>query len=427
VTAQLRGARIHYGWFAVALAFLTMLTAAGIRSTPGVLMQPLEADMHWSAATISFAVSLNIALFGLMGPFTAALMQSIGVRTTMLIGLGICAAATATTSFIQTPAELVLTWGVCVGLGAGLIGSVVAATISARWFVAQRGLVTGILSAANATGQLVFLPFFANVVTHHGWRPMGLIVAAIAVAVGALVALFMRETPASLGMRPFGATPDWTPPAASTINPVVRAFAALRMAVRRPVFWLLAGTFFVCGASTAGFIGTHFIPACGDHGIPETQAAGLLATMGAFDLVGTVMSGWLSDRVDPRWLLFAYYGLRGLALLLLPYAFGITGIFGLPLFAMFYGLDWLATLPPTVRLTLNAFGDVDGPVVFGWIAASHQLGAAAIVAVAGLIRTTQGSYDTAFMLSAVLCIVAALVALSIGRGRRAPAAAASPA
>jgi sugar phosphate permease len=415
-----RASRIHYGWIAMGLAFLTMLTAAGIRSTPGVLLQPLEADMHWSAATISFAVSVNIALFGLMGPFTAALMQSIGVRTTMLIGLGVCAVATAATSFIQTPAELVLSWGVFVGLGAGLIGAVVAATIAARWFVKQRGLVTGILSAANATGQLVFLPFFANVVAHHGWRPMGLVVSAIALFAGALVLLFMRETPASIGVRPYGAPPEWTPPAASTINPIVRAFGALRMAVRRPVFWLLAGTFFVCGASTAGFIGTHFIPACGDHGIPETQAAGLLATMGAFDLVGTVLSGWLSDRVDPRWLLFAYYGLRGLALLLLPYAFGIDGVFGLPLFAMFYGLDWLATLPPTVRLTLNAFGDVDGPVVFGWISASHQMGAASIVAIAGLIRTAQGSYDTAFTLSAVLCIVAAVVALTIGRGRRAP-------
>jgi sugar phosphate permease len=418
VSALLRVGRIHYGWFAMALAFLTMLTAAGIRSTPGVLMQPLEADMHWSAATISFAVAVNIALFGLMGPFTAALMQSIGVRTTMLIGLCVCAAATAATAFIQTPAELVLSWGVFVGLGAGLIGSVVAATISARWFVKQRGLVTGVLSAANATGQLVFLPFFANVVTHHGWRPMGLVVSAIALSVAALVLLFMRETPASLGIKPFGAPPEWKPPAPSTINPIVRAFDALRTAVRRPVFWLLAGTFFVCGASTAGFIGTHFIPACGDHGIPETKAAGLLATMGAFDLVGTVLSGWLSDRVDPRWLLFAYYGLRGLALLLLPYAFGIDGMFGLPLFAMFYGLDWLATLPPTVKLTLNAFGDVDGPVVFGWIAASHQMGAASIVAIAGLIRTTQGSYDTAFMLSAVLCIIAAVVALTIGRGRR---------
>ena len=405
----------------MALAFLTMLTAAGIRSTPGVLMRPLEADMHWSAATISFAVAVNIALFGLMGPFTAALMQSIGVRTTMLIGLGVCAAATAATAFIQTPTELVISWGIFVGLGAGLIGSVVAATISARWFVKQRGLVTGVLSAANATGQLVFLPFFANVVSHHGWRPMGLVVSAIALFVGALVLLFMRETPASLGIKPYGASPDWTPPVASTINPILRAFGALRMAVRRPVFWLLAGTFIVCGASTAGFIGTHFIPACGDHGISETKAAGLLATMGAFDLVGTVLSGWLSDRVDPRWLLFAYYGLRGLALLLLPYAFGIDGMFGLPLFAMFYGLDWLATLPPTVRLTLNAFGDVDGPVVFGWIAASHQMGAASIVAIAGFIRTTQGSYDTAFMLSAVLCIVAAVVALTINRGKRTPA------
>jgi sugar phosphate permease len=411
----------YYPWLIAGLAFLVLLTAAGIRSTPGVLMLPMEREMGWSAATISLAVAINIALFGLMGPFAAALMQSIGVRRTLLLGLGLLAVATTASSFIQTPFELILTWGVAVGLGVGLIGLVVAATVATRWFVKSRGTVVGLLTAANATGQLVFLPAFATLAQHYGWRPLGLILAAIALLVAIPIAIFMRDRPESVGLRAFGAPPGEPPadpPLLRGSNPVGMAFGVLNRASRKLDFWFLFGTFFICGASTNGFIGTHFIAACGDHGIPEVRAAGYLAMMGVFDLIGTTASGWLSDRVDSRKLLFAYYGLRGLSLLFVPLAFGVAGLAGLPLFALFYGLDWVATVPPTVRLTIDSFGKEEGPIVFGWVSAGHQLGAASIALVAGVIRTGSGSYDAAFTLSAVLCFCAAVAVLGIGaKGR----------
>ena len=410
-----------YGWVVVVLAFGVLITAAGIRSTPGVLMLPLEADMGWTAATISIAVAINIVLFGLMGPFAAALMQTIGVRKTILLGLCIVTVATAATSRITSPSQLILTWGLGVGLGVGLMSLVLAATVATRWFVAQRGTVMGLLTAANATGQLVFLPLLALVAQNYGWRTVGLVVAGVAALVAIPVALFMRDRPEDLGLRAYGARPGVAAddsPLLRTGNPLRAAFSALALGARKRDFWLLFGSFFICGASTNGFIGTHFIPACGDHGIPEVKAAGYLAMMGAFDLVGTTASGWLTDRWSSRYLLFVYYGLRGLSLLFVPYAFGIDGLFGLPLFAMFYGLDWVATVPPTVKLTIDAFGREEGPIVFGWISAGHQLGAGSIALIAGTIRTASGSYNSAFELSAVLCLAAAAGVLAIGLGGR---------
>ncbi|MBV8355006.1 MAG: MFS transporter, partial [Candidatus Eremiobacteraeota bacterium] len=360
-------------------------------------------------------------LFGLMGPFAAALMQSIGVRKTILLGLGILAVTTVATSQIATPLQLILTWGVGVGAGVGMVGIVLAATVAARWCVTRRGTVMGILTAANATGQLVFLPVLAVIAQRFGWRPVGIFVGAVALLVAIPVAFFMRERPEDVGLKPYGATASTSDdaPLLRARNPLSAAFGALGRASSKRDFWLLFGTFFICGASTNGFIGTHFIPACGDHGIPEVRAAGYLAMMGAFDLIGTTASGWLTDRWSSRGLLFWYYGLRGLSLLFVPYAFGIAGLGGLPLFAMFYGLDWVATVPPTVRLTIDAFGREEGPIVFGWISAGHQIGAGAIALVAGVIRTTSGTYTGAFDLSASLCFVAALAVLGIGLGRRA--------
>ncbi len=415
--------RVYYGWIIIPLTFIVLLVAAGARSTPGVLMQPMEHEMGWTAATISIAVAINIALFGLMGPFAAALMQSIGVRKTVLLGLVVVAISTALTSFVHTPLQLVLTWGIGVGLGVGMIGIVLAATVSTRWFVKRRGTVTGILTAANATGQLVFLPVLAVIAQNFGWRNVGLFVAAAALVTAIPIALLMRNRPEDVGQRPYGATADnegGDPPLLRSGNPVGTAFSTLRDASKKRDFWLLFGTFFICGASTNGFIGTHFIPACGDHFIPEVRAAGYLAMMGAFDLVGTTLSGILTDRLNSRYLLFWYYGLRGLSLFFVPVAFTISGPFGLPLFALFYGLDWVATVPPTVRLTVDAFGRDKGPLVFGWISAGHQLGASSIALLAGIIRTTQGSYDNAFYVSAGMCLLAAGASLAIGFSRRRP-------
>ena len=419
-----RSARIHYGWIVVPLTFFVLLVAAGARSTPGVLMQPMEHEMGWTAATISIAVAINIALFGLMGPFAAALMQSIGIRKTVLLGLVVVAVSTALTAFVQTPLQLVLTWGIGVGLGVGMIGIVLAATVSTRWFVKRRGTVTGILTAANATGQLVFLPILAVIAQNFGWRNVGLFVAGAALVTAIPIAFLMRNRPEDVGLRPYGATDDSEAadsPLLRSGNPLRTAFTTLRDASKKRDFWLLFGTFFICGASTNGFIGTHFIPACGDHFIPEVRAAGYLAMMGAFDLVGTTLSGVLTDRLNSRYLLFWYYGLRGLSLMFVPVAFTINGPFGLPLFSLFYGLDWVATVPPTVRLTVDAFGRDKGPLVFGWISAGHQLGASSIALLAGIIRTTQGSYDNAFYVSAVMCLLAAIASLAIGFGRRRPA------
>jgi predicted MFS family arabinose efflux permease len=413
--------RPYYGWFIVALAFVVLVVVAAVRSTPGVLMVPMEFEMGWSAATISLAVAINIALFGLLGPFAAALMQKIGVRKTVLLGLAILAVSTAATSRIATPFELMLAWGVAVGLGVGLVGLVLAATVATRWFVAKRGTVMGVLTAGNATGQLAFLPLLALIEQTYGWRSVGFFLSATCVLVAIPVALFMRDRPQDVGLRAYGAPPGEAtqePPLLRADNPLRTAFAALGRAAHKRDFWLLFGTFFICGATTNGFIGTHFIPACGDHGIPPVHAAGFLAIMGAFDLVGATLSGWLTDRWSSRLLLCWYYGLRGLSLLFVPYAFA-AGPLGLPLFALFYGLDWVATVPPTLRLTNDAVGSDDGPIVFGWIAAGHQLGASAIALTAGVIRTASGSYDSAFTTSAVLCLVAAVAVLGIGAGRRA--------
>lgn len=408
-----RSPRLHYGWIAAGLTFITLLVAAGIRSAPGVMMVPLEAEFGWSRATISAAISVNLVLYGLMAPFAAAVMDRIGVRRTMALALAVLAVGVAATTLMRTPWHMVLLWGIVVGGGSGTIALVLGATVVTRWFDAHRGTVMGLLSAATATGQLIFLPQMALLVEHFGWREAVLLIAVAAAVLAPVIWLFMRDRPADLGLWPVGAT-HAPPPAIKGVNPAVAAVMALRDGMRSRDFWLLAGTFFVCGLSTNGLIGTHLISACFDHGIPEVKAAGLLAAMGIFDIIGTTASGWLSDRWDSRKLLFWYYGLRGLSLIFLDLAFG-PDIFGLWLFAVFYGLDWIATVPPTVKLTTQAFGRERAGVMFGWIFAAHQLGAATASYVAGAIRTDLGDYWLAFVLSGFACLIAALMSLMIGR------------
>ncbi len=415
---------VHPAWIAAAIAFVLAICAAGVRSAPTMLIRPLETEFHWSAATISLAIGVNIALFGLMGPFAAALFERFGMRATLCWALFVLSLAWALSAFVREPWQLFLLWGIFVGLGTGSIGLVLGATIVNRWFETNRGTVMGVLTASNATGQLVFLPLYGQLVTWSGWRAVTFTISAICVALIPLVLFGLRERPADLGVPPYGASAvvPRVPPAA---NPFATALSALTDGMRSRDFWLLAGSFFICGASTNGLIGTHLVPACGDHGIPEIRAAGLLAAMGVFDLVGTTASGWLSDRFNSRYLLFAYYGLRGCSLFFLPQAFGI-GALGLPAFAVFYGLDWIATVPPTLKLATDAFGRERAAITFGWISASHQLGAGAIAYLAGSIRTATSSYDAAFYISGGLCIVAALMVLFIGV-RFAPRAAARPA
>ena len=417
---RLARGRIHYGWYVAGITFVTLLVAAGIRSMPSILIVPVEQEFGWSRATISFAVAINLILYGLMGPFAAAFMDRLGVRTTIVISLVLVASGVALTPLMTAPWQLVLLWGVVVGTGTGMTALVLGATVVNRWFSEQRGLVMGMLTASTATGQLLFLPLLAMIVEELGWRTAVLGVACAALVIVPLVMLLMRERPRDVGLAPFGKTEIEAAPPRSTGNPFAIAFTALLEGSRSRDFWLLFGTFFICGLSTNGLIGTHLIAACFDAGIPEVRAAGLLAMMGIFDLVGTTLSGWLSDRYNNRYLLAWYYGLRGLSLLWLPFALDIS-FFGLSLFAVFYGLDWIATVPPTVRLTTNTFGREKAPMMFGWIFTGHQLGAAVAAFGAGVLRTAMDGYLEAFMLAGLACLVAVAMSLMIGRQPAAPA------
>lgn len=409
--------KLHYAWTILGVMFVCLLVSAATRSTPGILIVPLEHEFGWSRTTVSMAISVNILLYGLIGPFAAGFINRYGPRRVMAaaaIPLGIGVLATVT---IRQPWQLFALWGVLVGVGTGVIALVLGTTVIQRWFYAQRGLALGILTASAATGQLVFLPFLAKLIVDHGWRAAVVTMGTLALLMAPVSLLLVRDRPRDKGLLPLG-QPDGVPvPRESVQNPFTAALSALRMASRSKEFWILAGSFFICGASTNGLIGTHLVPACMDHGMPEVQAAGLLAVMGIFDLAGTTGSGWLSDRVDNRLLLFMYYGLRGLALLYLPYSLVSEG-HGLSLFAVFYGLDWIATVPPTVALARQAFGAEKTGLVFGWIFASHQVGAALATSVAGIIRTNEGSYDHAFFIAGGLCLVTAVGVLFAGRGKK---------
>ena len=405
---------IHYSWIVAGLTFLTLLIAAGIRSAPGVFIVPLEHEFGWTRATISLAISVNLVLYGLIGPFAATIMERVGIRRTMVFALFFVAVGVGLTTLMSASWQLVLLWGVVVGCGTGITALVLGTIVVNHWFAERRGLVLGVLTASTATGQLVFLPLLASVVERFGWRLAVLIVAGVALLVIPLIALLMRDSPSEVGLKPFGTQTARVEVSPSRSNPIASTLRALRMGMRSRDFWLLSGSFFICGASTNGLIGTHLIPACIDHGIPEVRAAGLLAVMGVFDIVGTTLSGWLSDRWNNRYLLCWYYALRGLALIFLPFSFDFS-FYGLSVFAVFYGLDWIATVPPTVRLTANVFGKENVGVMFGWIVAAHQLGAATAAFTAGALRTLLGSYLQAFILSGVLCLIAAVLVLRIGQ------------
>ncbi len=407
--------RIHYAWVVAAVTFVALMGAAGFRATPSVLIVPLQNEFGWNRAIISVAVSINLILFGLTGPFAAALMDRFGLRIVTVGALITVSAGALLTTVMNAPWQLYLLWGLVVGLGTGCMASVLAATVANRWFVQRRGLVLGALTAAGATGQLIFLPGLGWLAQSAGWRFAAIAVALAALAVVPVVALFLRNRPADLGLRAFGATEADTVPT-NTGSPIANAFRGLRMGVRSRDFWLLGGSFFICGASTNGLIGTHLIPASMDHGMAEVTAASLLAVIGVFDVIGTLASGYLTDRFDSRWLLFFYYGLRGLSLLFLPYVFG-SPLFALILFIVFYGLDWVATVPPTVQIARRVFGAQNFAIVYGWIFAAHQMGAATIAFAAGAVRTFFGDYQLAFMSSGLLCLVAAGLVLRIARER----------
>ncbi|MBT2440843.1 MFS transporter [Streptomyces sp. ISL-36] len=419
-TPTVRTPRLHRAWFVAAVTFVTIIGAAAFASLPGLLIEPLHHEFDWSRGTIGFAVSVNLALYGLTAPFAAALMDRFGIRRVVAAALSVIALGSLLTVWMTAAWQLVLFWGVLVGLGSGSMALAFAATVTNRWFVARRGLVTGILTAAGASGQLVFLPLLSWLVEHHDWRPASVTVALSALVIVPFVWLLLRDHPADVGLAPYGAA-EFVPKPAPVQGAARRAVTVLLKAARTGPFWLLAGTFAICGASTNGLVRTHFVPAAHDHGMPVTAAASLLAVIGVFDVVGTIASGWFTDRFESRRLLATYYALRGVSLLFLPLLLAPSVHPPMVFFIVFYGLDWVATVPPTLALCREHYGE-DSAIVFGWVLASHQVGAAVVAFAGGLARDVFGSYDVVWYASGALCAAAALMALVI---RRRPVVAAS--
>lgn len=431
--------RIHPAWTVAAVAFLALVGAAGFRAAPGVLMVPLQNEFGWSTTVLSAAVSINLVLFGLTAPFAAALMERFGIRAVTAVALVLIGAGSALTVLVTQSWQILLTWGLLIGLGTGSMALVFAATIANTWFAKSRGLVIGILTAGSAAGQLVFLPFIAALAQDPGWRQASLLIGAGALAVVPLVLMFLKNSPADVGVLPYGATPPAPGPNAGTEssgpeptgpaagqevqeprrNAAVRALQVLKRASKVRTFWALVAGFAICGATTNGLIGTHFIPSAHDHGMPETTAAGLLAVVGLFDIIGTIASGWLTDRFNPRILLAVYYQFRGIGLLVLPLLLSATVQPSMIVFVVIYGLDWVATVPPTAAICRQVFG-ADGSVVFGWVFAAHQLGAAAAALAAGAVRDATGQYTYAWFAAAAMCTIAAVISASIRKDARKP-------
>jgi MFS family permease len=409
--------RIHPAWWAAAVTFLALVGAAGFRAVPGVLMEPLHAEFGWSVSTISAAVAINMALYGLTAPFAAALMERFGIRRVVTAALLVVSAGSGLTVFMTASWQLILCWGVLVGLGTGSMALALVATVTGRWFEAKRGLVSGVLTAGGAAGGLIFLPLVSQLAESQGWRAASLAVAGSALVVAPFVVWLLRDKPSDLGLLPYGASPDGPPPPEPVrVGAARMALRALGTAARTKQFWYLAGGMMICGATTMGLIQPHFIPAAHDHGMPATTAAGLLALVGIFDIAGTIGSGWLTDRVDPRVLLLAYYVLRGLSLLALPLLLGPDLEFSMIAFIVFYGLDWVATIPPTMALCREIFG-ASAPVVFGWVFASHQLGAALMALGAGIVRDQLGAYDVAWFIGGGLAVVGGVLSILVKRTR----------
>ena len=409
--------KIHPAWIAAIVTFFTLVANAGFRSAPSVLIMPLEDAFGWSRDQISLAISVNVLLFGLTAPFAAALMERFTVRKVVMGALTTVSTGAFLTTQIHAPWQLVATWGVIVGIGTGSMALVFAATVASRWFVKRRGLVTGALTAAAATGQLVFLPGLTHMSQMYGWKSIGLTIGGASLFMVPMIFLFLREKPADLGLLPYGAAEDWQPPKRADMSAARLTLLTLKQASAHKDFWYLSGSFFVCGLSTSGLIGTHFIPAAHDHGMGQVVAASLLALVGIFDVIGTLLSGWLTDKYDPRKLLFFYYGLRGLSLFLLPSILFSSVHPSTLVFVIFYGLDWVATVPPTIMLCRSVLGPDRATVIYGWVFAAHQIGGAIAAFGAAVIRVKLGDYAAAFYVSGALCLITSYFVLQIAKGK----------
>jgi len=396
----------YWPWIVVAVTFLALIAAAAFRSTVSLLFEPMESEFGWDRTIVSVAIGVNLFFYGITAPFAATLMNRFSIRSVAVVALALIAIGSALAVIFPTPLGLILTWGVLIGFATGCLALVFASMVAGRWFHRHRGLITGVFSAAYATGSLIFLPLLSLVLTTSGWRATAFTVASLAVAIMVVFGLLFRDKPSEVGLRPFGLEAD--APVQDSTGPIsVRAnFALLGEVVRTRPFLILAGTFFICGWTTNGLIGSHFIPATHDHGMPVTTAAGLLALIGVFDFIGTILSGYLTDRFNPIILLAIYYGFRGVALFSVPFLLGPTVEPPMFFFVVFYGLDWIATVPPTIELCRRYFGIERSGVVFGWVFASHMIGAGFASVFAGIIRDLQGTYLIAWITAASLCMLA---------------------
>ena len=405
--------KLHPAWIVAGITFATLFASAGFRSAPSVLILPLEDEFGWRRDVISAALAINVLLFGLTAPFAAALMDRFTVRKVVMSALSVIGIGALLTIWMNQSWHLMLLWGVVVGIGTGSMALVFAATIANRWFVKKRGLVIGVLTAAGASGQLVFLPTLARLAQDPGWRASSVMISIAAFLMVPLIYLFLKENPQSINTTPYGAADNWQPPVLEKGNAARVALVTLRDAAKVRNFWYLVGSFFICGLSTSGLIGTHFIPAAHDHGMAQVTAASLLALIGVFDVVGTITSGYLTDRIDPRKLLFFYYLLRGLSLFLLPSILFSTVEASTLVFVIFYGLDWIATVPPTVMLCRQVLGPDKGAIIYGWVFAAHQIGGALAAFGAGLLRVKFGDYAAAFYITGILCVITSYFVLQI--------------
>lgn len=404
---------LYYGWIVVGLTFMTILIAAGIRSITGILIIPLEQEFEWSRSAISFAFAINLTIYGFSGPFIAAGLERVGIRKTMAYAMALLVIGMIASLFMSKIWHLHMIWGITIGVACGVFLTVLSATVANNWFEKRKGIVVGILMAATAAGQMIFLPLLSNLTESFTWRAGIYIFIVLGVLMIPIIVIWMRDKPADKGLLPYGAVTNQSVSLKkSKINPIKEAFDVLWIGVRTVPFWLLSISFFICGLSTAGLIGTHFIAACGLYGISEVYAAGLFAFMGIFNIIGTMISGWLSDRFDNRWLLFWYYGLRGLSLMILPYALDLRSYPMLIAFSVFYGLDWIATVPPTIRLASEYFGKERGAIIYGWVFAAHQVGSGAAAFLGGYFYEIFNSYSITFISAGILCIVATFFVLS---------------
>jgi MFS family permease len=406
--------RIHYSWVILFIAFFSIITAGIIRSSSGVFIVPFENEFGWDRSTISFAFAISLLLYGISGPFMAALIEIIGLKKMMILAMATLLFGILLTFFMVESWQLVLIWGIIIGLGSGLFLTVLSPYIANQWFEKSRGFALGILTASTATGQLILLPLLAIIVETHSWKwAMGLILF-LSLLMLIIILLLMKNSPQEAGVFPYGQEEALAgKKVEQKKNPITIAFQTLFEAVKVKEFWLLAGSFFICGLSTSGLIGTHFISYCIGFGFTAVKAASMLSLMGVFDLIGTTLSGWLSDRFDNRWLLFWYYSLRGASLMFLPFALSDGSYLFLIIFSVFYGLDWIATVPPTVNISRQIFGMEKSVVVYGWIFAAHQLGSAVAAGGAGILYKMFNSYSWAFALAGMFCVLASLFVIVI--------------